>query len=410
MPAQRASTTQSNPATVTMTGRSRKLLAPLAAGLLLVGATMVLETDATAAETAQFTVPAGIANDCSVDVSAAINSWIAGVPDGSELLFGPNACYRVDFTVNVTDRNNLTIRGQNSTFRNPIVPPMPRYTRPIWRFVGGSNIAIRSMTAEGSNPDHKFDVDREWWAMFRFDGTQGVTLENIHGRNSWGDFVTLSPDTRTSPQAHTSNVILRNSSADIVGRNAVSCTGCYDVVIADNDFEGVGYQVFDIEVEGTNWYARNIAITGNEIGNHHLSVLVNGGIGAYVTGIRFTGNTMRQASETCESPIFVLDGPGDKSNFTVSDNVLMSHSPIFRVNGLEGLVATNNIGTFVAGVQCQYQFAAIRAKNTSGTVQGNDFALYPKLVQVEGPVMQIRGVACGNRLKDDALFDEPVAC
>ena len=96
MPAQRASTTQSNPATVTMTGRSRKLLAPLAAGLLLVGATMVLETDATAAETAQFTVPAGIANDCSVDVSAAINSWIAGVPDGSELLFGPNACYRVD--------------------------------------------------------------------------------------------------------------------------------------------------------------------------------------------------------------------------------------------------------------------------------------------------------------------------
>jgi len=31
-------------------------------------------------------------------------------------------------------------------------------------------------------------------------------------------------------------------------------------------------------------------------------------------------------------------------------------------------------------------------------------------VQVEGQVTLIRGVACGNRLKDDALFDEPVAC
>ncbi|MBA2478376.1 MAG: hypothetical protein H0V38_07180, partial [Sporichthyaceae bacterium] len=166
---------------------------------MLVGATMVLETDATAAETAQFTVPASIADDCSVDVSAEINGWLGSVPDGSELSFGRHACYRVDFTLNLIDRDNLTIRGQNSTFLNPTIPPAPRITRPIWRFTGGTDITIRNLTAKGSNPDHKFLVDREWWAMFRFDGTQGVTLENIHGRNSWGDFVTLSPDTRTSP-------------------------------------------------------------------------------------------------------------------------------------------------------------------------------------------------------------------
>jgi len=382
----------------------------LAAVVTLVGATIVMETDATAAETARFTVPPSIVDDCSVDVSAAINAWIASVPDGSELLFEAGACYRVDFVLSLTDRNSLTIRGQNSTFRNPTIPPGPRYTRPIWRFTGGSNITIRSLTAQGSNPDHKFVVDREWWAMFRFDGTQGVTLDNIHGQNSWGDFVTLGPDTRTSPQAHTSDVILRNSSADIVGRNAVSCTACYDVLIQDNVFDGIGYQVFDIEVEGTTWYARNIDITGNEIGNHHLSVLVNGGIGAYVTGVSFTGNTMLEASETCESPIYVLDGPGDKSDFTVSDNVLRSRSPIFRLNGLEGLVAEANVGMFVGGLQCQYQGAAIRIQNTEATVEGNDFARYPRLLKVEGSALLIRGSACGNRLSDDALFDEPITC
>jgi len=88
----------------------------------------------------------------------------------------------------------------------------------------------------------------------------------------------------------------------------------------------------------------------------------------------------------------------------------VSHSPIFRVNGLEGLVATNNIGTFVGGVQCQYQFAAIRVQNTEATVQGNDFARYPRLLKVEGSAALIRGSACGNRLMDDGLFDEPVVC
>ena len=343
-------------------------------------------------------------------MSAEINGWLGSVPDGSELSFGRHACYRVDFTLNLIDRDNLTIRGQNSTFLNPTIPPAPRITRPIWRFTGGTDITIRNLTAKGSNPDHKFLVDREWWAMFRFDGTQGLTLDNIRGRNSWGDFVTLGPDTRTSPQVHTSGVILRNSSAHIVGRNAVSCTACYDVLVRDNVFDGIGYQVFDIEVEGTNWYARNITIAGNEIGNHHLSVLVNGGIGAYVTDISFTGNTMLEASETCESPIFVLDGPGDKTDFTVSENVLKSRSPIFRLNGLQGLVAESNIGMFVGGLQCQYQGAAIRVRNTEATVQGNDFARYPRLLKVEGSAALIRGSACGNRLMDDGLFDEPVVC
>ena len=62
-------------------------------------------------------VPVAIAGDCSRDVTGAIQAWIGSVGDGSVLRFAPNACYRIDGTLRLDGRNNLTLEGNNATFK-----------------------------------------------------------------------------------------------------------------------------------------------------------------------------------------------------------------------------------------------------------------------------------------------------
>src|SRR5437879_3489445 len=63
------------------------------------------------------TVPPGIAADCSVDVTTALNDWVAGAPDGATLQFGENACYLVEGTLVVKDRHGLTFDGNGATLQ-----------------------------------------------------------------------------------------------------------------------------------------------------------------------------------------------------------------------------------------------------------------------------------------------------
>jgi len=116
---------------------------------------ILLAPPARAATPEVYPVPADIPANCSVDVSARLLKWVASVPDGSVLLFGQNACYRVDGSGSLApggallffDRNDLIFEGNGSTFRT-VTDPLYR-TRATWRFYGGSNIVLRDMTVQG---------------------------------------------------------------------------------------------------------------------------------------------------------------------------------------------------------------------------------------------------------------------
>src|SRR5204863_1802279 len=85
-----------------------------------------------------YKVPASIPADCSVDVTQAINDWMASVPNGtaarpSVLAFKPNGCYRVAGSVGAAHdsdpagykRSYLLIQGNNATIDGSVdVPPI----------------------------------------------------------------------------------------------------------------------------------------------------------------------------------------------------------------------------------------------------------------------------------------------
>src|SRR5215203_5657903 len=62
-------------------------------------------------------VPATLASNCSVDVTAALLKWIGSIPDNSILTFGAAKCYRIDGTVELSNRSGLILQGNGSTFK-----------------------------------------------------------------------------------------------------------------------------------------------------------------------------------------------------------------------------------------------------------------------------------------------------
>src|SRR6267143_718996 len=97
-----------------------RLIVPFSCVLLLA----VLPSSAAAAQGAMsvYAVPSTVASNCSVDVTMALSTFIASVPDGTAsapntVLFGSGGCYRVDYPFVVAYRNNLTIDGNDATIR-----------------------------------------------------------------------------------------------------------------------------------------------------------------------------------------------------------------------------------------------------------------------------------------------------
>jgi hypothetical protein len=142
-------------------------------------------------------IPASIPSDCSRDVTADINAWIASVPDGSTLIFRRHGCYRTERTIEIKNRQGLTFFGNGAYFKRfELSPPEVRYPRANahWRFVGGSDMTVLWMGVEGTNtvadqrPEFgSYLVDFEFEHAFAFHGVTHLTVDNVWADAIWGD-------------------------------------------------------------------------------------------------------------------------------------------------------------------------------------------------------------------------------
>jgi hypothetical protein len=81
-------------------------------------AILLVSSAAYAQPTTVYRVPADISSDGSTDVTQALLSWVASIPDESVLLFGKHACYRIEGTIELSNRTGFEFRGNGSTFRS----------------------------------------------------------------------------------------------------------------------------------------------------------------------------------------------------------------------------------------------------------------------------------------------------
>lgn len=390
----------------------RRRLAVLAAVTL--GAGMLLSAPQASAATVR-TIPASVPANCSADVTAQFQSYLGTVADGDTIQFPAGACYRLEGTLQLTDRHDLTFVGLGSgaTLRQITLPPAtPKIEHTMIGILGGSGLTFANLTLQSTNNAAGFNVNREWYAGFEIEGTSGVLIDNVHGEDLWGDFVQVGADTRPAADVMGTGVTVRNSSAAHVGRHAFSCGGCDDVTFDRNTISDVGYHAFDLEVETSWWHANNVRFTNNTItGYLHLGVVANAGVGSYVTNVTITGNDDTAATlQTCQAPVQVLDTEPTKDHWTISGNNFKSLGVGFDIAGVDYVTAQNNVLHLNHG-GCTNQTVAARVANTShDIVSGNDFQGADRLVQAGG-TLGTGSSACGNRLSMvDANFNKPVAC
>lgn len=391
----------------------KRRLAVLAAVTL--GAGMLLSAPQAASAATAHTIPASVPANCSADVTAQFQSYLGSVADGDTIQFPAGACYRLDGALRLTDRHDLTFVGLGSgaTLRQVTLPPAtPKIEHTMINTLGGSGLTFKNLTLQSTNNAAGYKVSREWYAGFEIEGTSGVLIDNVHGKDLWGDFVQVDPDTRPATDVMATGVTVQNSSADHVGRHAFSCGGCDDVTFDHNTISDVGYHAFDLEVEASWWHANNVRFTNNTMtGYLHLGVVANAGVGTYVTNVTITGNDDTAATlQTCQAPVQVLDTEPTKDHWMIANNHFKSLGVGFDISGADYVTAKNNVVYLKRG-GCTNQTAAATVATTShDIVNDNDFQGADRLVQ-PGAALGTGSSACGNRLSTvGTSFAKPVSC
>jgi hypothetical protein len=365
-----------------------RIAIPLGLAVLLAGATLVVApASGGGAATTGVTVPASIAADCSRDVSAQLNAWIASVPDGSTLQFAPQGCYRVDRTLTIQRRNGLTLEGNDATFQaytsGRELPPAQARARSVFNFWRGSNITVRDTIVRGANPnagtgDLAYVPALEAQTAYVIGGVQNMVLDHVQAYDVYGDFVFVGAATR--------NLLVENSTFARNGRQGWTING-EDIVFRNNSIRQTRRATIDLEPSAVTSVTRRVTIQGNTIGVGRLYFLANEGRAAptediSILGNRFVGKAMtirvnppsgtraryRVVGNTSDTPVGFNGGGAlafsDVLGVEVRDNV----QPMQRGRGISGVSIKGCTDVVVTGNRFAYGKAPLVSNGTSTDV------------------------------------------
>jgi hypothetical protein len=150
-----------------------------------------------------------------------------------------------------------------------------------------------------------YDPAVEGDANVRLRGVDGALFDNVHIRNAWGDGIEVVPG-RGSPELNalmSSNVTLRNSTVDTVGRHGFTCSGCRNFRLLGNAATNIGYHVVDMELQ-TAEATGDLTLSGNTFSNYYFSIVNAVGGGREWGRCLLRKNVMSGQSTTC-TPSFL---------------------------------------------------------------------------------------------------------
>lgn len=343
--------------------------------------------------------PVTVATDCSVDVSAELNAWIASIPDGVEgapttALLAVDGCYRIDSRLNVENRSYIEFDGNGASLIR--LDNSPGFDGMQWFVRSSDHIAFRNMTVEGSNtaafPSPGTYTDYEAQHLWTCWGCTDLLIEDVTGRNAWGDFVATAPDHQTLGQPMPGEVTIQRSHFRNSGRMGVSVTAGEGFYIHNNVFEDVAWSVLDIEIESSEWSGRSIHMTGNIVGRvYHYLVASGGGFSLDVEDVLIANNVMREIPETGSS--YQVSAIG--SNWTVRDNLIKTRSFGLRAKNAtdidfsDNTILARNFGAIPLAIE----------NSTSITVANNKFLSADGNGHWSGITADPVNNVCGNMLE-----------
>jgi len=313
-------------------------------------------------------VPSYIDSTGKTDVTNALQSFIDNVDNNRLIRFHKNGRYRVEGTLFVTDKNDLTFDGQNATIFATTTGTLERSQ---WWISDGSGIIFRNMIVKGANPyagvsDKAYNPKYEKQHGFRIEGTSDIELSHVTVTDTYGDFVYVARYVDETP----TNVWIHDSKFARNGRQGISLVAANGVVIERNSFVDTRRGTIDLEPNGPNQSVTDAFILNNTIGAGRLFFIASHGKGP-VSDIVVTGNRLHQHVMSID--VVPLAGQRRK-DWIVTNNTSDMNStqrPIRFIN-VDGLLVTGNkqpVSGKLPGVELTNVCGATVSNNVFGSVQ-----------------------------------------
>jgi hypothetical protein len=226
------------------------------------------------------------------DATAGLQALIDGTLDGGVVRLARGGDYRVEGTLVLEDRHDLTIAGNGARiFATTTGDP----DRSQIRIVGGSGLDVRNVEIEGANPqagvgEGAYQRRLESQHGIRLDGVTDAELDRVHVHDTYGDLVYVSRN--EDDRRWTEQVWIHDSTFDHSGRQGIAVVAGRDVVIERNRITETARAGVDLEPNSPSWGADNIHILDNEVGPGRLLFVAAGGRGP-VNRVIIARNTLR---------------------------------------------------------------------------------------------------------------------
>ena len=307
-------------------------------------------------------VPASIDTTGASDASAALNSFVASVPNGSVIVFPAGAVYRMNHGLKLSNRNNLVLQGNGATLR-AYGSALSIYDSPITLADGNTDIAISDFTIEGNNTKTGTAIygggeDQQGIAIY---GGARVEVADSAISKTWGDGVYANETTAT--HAWVDGLWVHGSSFYNIGRMGLTMNAVNHGLLEGNSFDQIGMFVLDFEPDTANQGATDVTFRNNTANVYGLTpkytnwfvACANSIAGSRIDGITITGNTVTG------QPPASTNTPNGASISSIFARVRMSH-----------ITFTNNTGTRTgkgATGNAVLQFAHVDGLTVGGNVQ-----------------------------------------
>jgi len=359
-------------------------------------------------------LPESIARDCSRNVTSEINDWLAAASNGTTLQF-EGGCFRIDQTLLVLNKSDLTIDGQGATFKtdDPTgdgstreAPSKAARTRAHWRISAGSNVTLTNMTVKGAHPnggtsEPAYVAALEAQHGFDILGTQNAVISGANITDVYGDFVYFGRSGSTwSSGRVTGSRMERN------GRQGIAVTAGRNIHIDNNYLGNIRRATFDFEPNGAGWGVDGVVVDNNEIGPGRLLFIASQGEGL-VNNITVTNN--RLIGRPMSGTIRASTGTR-RTNWAFENNVADTGygSPggyAMGFVGVDNIRFVNNTQPLQSG---RNMHLAGLFNSTGVVATGNTLKNGTGVVKLDGTSTST--LICNNRFNTTGDFNQPIVC
>jgi hypothetical protein len=327
-----------------------------------------------------FTPPASIDTTGTRDVTDELQAFLRTVPHHAVISFPRGATYRIEGTLRVASRNDLYVDGNGATFiATSIARPgdNPRL-RSQWDFRDVSNLTVEDMVIKGANPRAGIDEPayvEAYEAQHGINvlGGERIDIHDVTISDVYGDFIYVGGSPFRVFGIPT-NVWIHDNTLRRNGRQGISVTTGFNVVIEHNDISDTRRSTIDFEPGTPSGSVRNVWVRDNQVGPGRLLFVAGHGEGnvsdIYIQNNRLSGHNL---GIDMASPDYLR-----RQNVVITGNVSNEgvgngRGAIIRTVGYDYVDVRNNVNP---AQKARNMFMLGTMSSCKVTAAGNDLGRY----------------------------------